>query len=89
MTVFDRILRRRLRRRAFDQMLHGEINPNDCKRLMFEENVANEVLARIDAEKDAGDGSLWEFILNIPWLKLAAIIAEVLALLGESEEDTV
>ncbi len=85
--LHEKALYRRLRRRAFRQCLHGELAPDACERLQFDDVVAGEVLRRLDAAKDMGDGTLWDFILSVDWLKLAAIIVQVLAMFGEAPAD--
>lgn len=86
-TMMQERMRRRLRRRAFVQMLHGELTPAACERLMLDESACDEVLQRIDAAKDAGDGTLWEFLQKIDWVRLLEIIMAVVSVLGAMEDE--
>lgn len=79
----DERLRRRLRRRAFRQMLHGELPPAACERLMLDDAVCDEVLKR--AGEEMPSGSLWDFILSGDWLVWAKLILAVLALFGDAD----
>lgn len=68
--------RRRLRRRALDQMLHGEMTPADFKLLNFNDAVADRVLERVMVEH--GSGALLELLLAIPWLDLLRFILDAI-----------
>lgn len=81
------LFRNHLRRRIFRELLKDQTHVDKVEAVLFSNLMADEILARVDAAKDAGDGGLLEFIKNIDWAKLLEIILAVIALMGPTEID--
>ena len=78
MSIRPHRLRRRLRARVFDQLLHAEIKPDVAKRLMLDDDFADEVLESL-AETHGAAGSFWLLLLSLPWAELLRIILDLWA----------